>query len=161
MNVFDIILGLPLLFAAYKGFREGVVVQLGGIAGIILGIFVAFRYGMAVGGWFGLDGVAARVAGFLIIILAFILCLALVGRLVKGIFRIAGLGALDSLGGVVLGVLKMGLLLSVLLIAFEALNSQQKWVAEERTESSVLYKPVRSVAGMVFPYVDFVKEKLL
>lgn len=161
MSVFDIILGLPLIFAAYKGFRDGVVVQLGGIVGILIGIFVAFRYSTNVGGWFGLEGVAAQVAGFLIIILAFILCLALVGRLVKGIFKIAGLGALDSLGGLVLGVLKMGLLLSVLLMAFEALNSQQKWVTEEQTEKSVLYKPVKSIAGLVFPYVDFVKDKLL
>ena len=49
MNGFDIILGIPLLYAAYRGFREGIIVQLGGIAGLFIGVYFAFRHSSAVG----------------------------------------------------------------------------------------------------------------
>lgn len=161
MSGFDIALGLPLLFAAYTGFRDGILVQLGGIAGLIIGIFVGLRYGSALGEWIGLEGVIAQVCGFLIIILLCLLGLALLGRATKGVFRIAGMRALDATGGIVLGILKMGLLLSVMLIAFDVLNEQQEWVTAVQKENSILYTPVKRIAGVVFPYVDFVTEQLL
>ena len=55
MNGFDIILGIPLLYAAYRGFREGIIVQLGGIAGLFIGVYFAFRHSSAVGQWLHTD----------------------------------------------------------------------------------------------------------
>lgn len=161
MSYLDIIIGLPLLLAAYMGFRDGIVVQLGGIIGLIIGIFLAFRYGLQVGCWIGLEGTMAQVAGFLLIVVASLLVIGLLGKVTKGLFKFAGLGALDSIGGIILGVLKMGLLLSVLLIAFDALNARHHWITQEKISGSVLYEPVRKVSEIVFPYVDFVKEKLI
>ena len=38
MTGIDWILALPLLYAAYRGFREGIAAQLGGMIGLIAGI---------------------------------------------------------------------------------------------------------------------------
>lgn len=55
MNVFDIIVGIPLLYAAYKGFRQGTAVQLAGLAGLFVGVYLAFRYGRDFGSWLHID----------------------------------------------------------------------------------------------------------
>jgi len=159
MSWFDAVLGIPLLYAAYRGFRDGVIIQLGGILALILGIFLAFKFGEPLGEALGIGETFARIVGFIIIILAVLLCLAIVGRAVRGLFRFAGLGLLDQIGGLLLSVVKMGIILCILLMAFEALNRQKRWVSEEVAEKSVLYKPVRDVADILFPYVDLIKAK--
>ena len=118
MNGFDIILGIPLLYAAYRGFREGIIVQLGGIAGLFIGVYFAFRHSSAVGQWLHTDPPIAAAVGFVVILLAVLLVMALLGHLIKGIFKLAGLGPIDAIGGILLGVFKMAVILSLLLYAF-------------------------------------------
>lgn len=161
MNYLDIIIGLPLLWTAYKGFRDGIAMQLAGIAGIIIGGFIAYRYGAVVGSWMGLEGVVAEVAGFLALLISIVICLSLLGRLLRGAFRFVGLGALDSVGGALLGVLKMGLLISILLLLVDTVSFSKKWISEESISHSLLYKPVRSIAPVVFPYLEFVKDRYI
>ena len=110
MNGFDIILGIPLLYAAYRGFREGIIVQLGGIAGLFIGVYFAFRHSSAVGQWLHTDPPIAAAVGFVVILLAVLLVMALLGHLIKGIFKLAGLGPIDAIGGILLGVFKMAVI---------------------------------------------------
>lgn len=154
----DWILALPLLYAAYAGFRDGIAAQLGGLIGLIAGVWLAWRFGSAVGGWMGLEGPLAMAAGFLAVLVGVMIAVVLVGRLLKGLFRFAGLGPFDAIGGVVLGVLKMALLLSVLLLAFGPINHAKEWVSQQTLDRSRLYGPVSQAAPMAFPYLQELKE---
>ena len=152
MHVFDIIVGIPLAYAAYRGFRSGIVAQSCGLLGLVAGVWLASRYGEAAGLWMRVDPSAARVAGFVAILL--------LGHLLKGLFRLAGLGPIDAVGGLLLGVVKMALILSLLLGAFETVNRSAGWVGEQSYARAVLYKPVREVSRWVFPYLSRAAEKL-
>ena len=160
MNGFDIILGIPLLYAAYRGFREGIIVQLGGIAGLFIGVYFAFRHSSAVGQWLHTDPPIAAAVGFVVILLAVLLVMALLGHLIKGIFKLAGLGPIDAIGGILLGVFKMAVILSLFLYAFETVNSTTRWVENDRYTEAALYKPVRSTTALLFPYLDLMKNKI-
>lgn len=161
MIVLDIILLIPLIWAIWSGFRSGIVVQLGGIAGLLIGVWLAFRYGGRVGGWLNVDPSFDPVLGFLIIVVLTVVGVALISRLLRGVFRFAGLAVLDRFGGAVLSLFKVGLVLGLLLYAFAYLNRSQNWVEESKLEKSYLYKPLTGVAKFTFPYVDMLKEKLL
>lgn len=160
MNVFDIIIGLLLLWALYKGYKEGVVVQLGGIVGVLIGAFFAFRFGGVVGRWLGLDDTMGSVVGFIAVIVLVVIAIAIAGRLLKGLFNIAGLGVFDQLGGAILSMLKVGLIISVLLCGFEVINRQTNFVKQSSIDKSFFYRPVRAMATYAFPYVDFIKKKI-
>lgn len=157
----DILLGIPLVWALWAGFRNGIIVQVGGIAGLLLGIWLAFRYGPTVGAWLNINPDADPVIGFIVILLLAVLLMAVVGRLLKGVFRFAGLAALDRFGGALLSLLKIGIILGLLLYAFDNLNRSQNWVKEEKLHHSYLYKPLIGAAKFTFPYMDMVKEKLI
>lgn len=160
MHAFDIIVGIPLAYAAYRGFRSGIVAQSCGLLGLVAGVWLASRYGEAAGLWMRVDPSAARVAGFVAILLLTLLGIALLGHLLKGLFRLAGLGPIDAVGGLLLGVVKMALILSLLLGAFETVNRSAGWVSERSYARAVLYKPVREVSRWVFPYLSRAAEKL-
>ncbi len=160
MNGFDIIAGLPLLYAAYKGFRSGIVVQLCGIVGLLCGVYFAFRYGGSVGEWLHAGEEIAPAAGFVAVVLAVVLALAVLGRLIRGVFRFAGLGVFDAVGGAAFGILRMLLVLGALLCAFEALNRTTGWVEEDRYENAVLYRPIRQTSDWLFPYLREMKDRM-
>lgn len=44
MTVFDIVCGLLLAVGAWKGWRDGIIVQLSGILGLLVGVYLAYRY---------------------------------------------------------------------------------------------------------------------
>ena len=162
MNILlDIILAIPLIWALWAGFRNGIIVQLGGIAGLLIGVWLAFRYGGKVGSWLHIDASADPVIGFIIIVVITVIAVAIIGRLLKGVFRFAGLAVLDRFGGAILSLLKVGLILGLLLYAFGYLNRSQHWVEEKKLESSLLYKPLTGIAKFTFPYMDMIKDKLL
>lgn len=160
MGVFDIVLGVPLLYAAYKGFREGIVVQLGGILALLIGIWLAFRYCFKIGIMLGASENLANIVGFTVIMLTVLVIMAVLGKILSGLFRFAGLGLFDQIGGVLLSVIKMAIILSVLLMAFETINSEKQWVEQETMTKSVFYKPLRDTADLMFPYLDIIRDKL-
>ena len=73
------------------------------------------------------------------------------GKALTKLADFAALGLLNKLLGGVFGALKIGLILSVLLIVFNKLNNTLPFMEKEDLEESVLYKPVKSLAPMIFP----------
>ena len=161
MNWLDIVIAVPLCWAVYQGFKQGLVVQLVGLAALFVGVYLAFRYGTMVGEWFRLKSPTSQIVGFALVLVLVIIALALVGRLTRGLFHIAGLGIFDTLLGVVFAVIKVGLILGVLLGWFRAVDSKGEVLKESATSSSVLYGPVMKVSDMAFPYLLGMKDKLL
>ncbi len=154
MNPVDIVLILPLLWAIYAGFKEGVVVQVLGIAGLLLGVWLAFRIGKQAGLWLGMEAATASIAGFVVVLVAVVIIVFLLGRLLRGFCRMAGIGFLDRLGGVIFSFVKAAFVLSILLTGFDALNDRTEWVERKTLEESLLYNPLLSVHSIVFPYLD-------
>lgn len=164
ITIFDIIVAIPLLWAVYRGFKDGIVVQLGGIAGLLVGVYLAFRFGSAagekVGDWFGTDPATSSIVGFIVVVILVIVAVAILSRLLSKLFCAAGMSMLVKVGGVLLAVLKMALILGLLIYSFDWLNRTTHWVEEETLDSTVLYRPLLSAAEFTFPYIDFVKDKL-
>ena len=160
MNWIDIILVIPLLWAVWRGFRDGVIAQLGGIAGILLGVWLAFRFSAQVGVWLNLPEAIRSEVAFLIIIIAVVIVVGLFGKLLGRLFDSVGLALVNKFGGVVLALVKMALLLSVLITAFELVNNTAKWVDRKTIESAKLYEPVQKVSSTVFPYLIKLKKSI-
>lgn len=160
MNIIlDIILIIPLLWALWAGFRSGIVVQLGGLAGLALGVWLGLRYGEPLGRWLGMGPESDVIVGFAIIMLLVLLSVALLSRLLRGVFRFAGVATLDRLCGALLSLLKVALILGLLLYGFTYLNRSVNWVEQRKLEASVLYRPLTDTADFIFPFIGKAWDK--
>ncbi|MDR2936644.1 MAG: CvpA family protein [Rikenellaceae bacterium] len=154
MNGLDIALLVPLVYALYRGFREGVLAQLGGIAGVVLGVWLAFRWCHELGTHLPIDDPKiATPAAFILIVLTTLVVIGLVGWVLGKLFDTLGLGLFNKVGGVLLSLLKMVLILSVLIMAFDMINRDGKILEQETIDRSALYGPIGRVASTVFPYL--------
>ena len=160
MNWIDIVLIVPLLWAVWIGYKDGIVAQLGGIAGLLLGVWLAFKYSVQVGAWLNVPGAISQIVGFLVIVLVVIITIGLLGKLLGKLFDSIGLSIINKMGGVVLAIVKMSLLLSVIIMAFDLVNKSTKWVDQSNLDNAKLYRPIEKVSSIVFPYLlNFKNDK--
>ena len=159
MNVLDIILAILLVVGAVNGFRKSIISQLGGLAGVLLGVWLGFKFGDRLGVWLGVE--IGEIASFVIIFIGAVLLAALAGRISAAILRATGLGILNRLGGMALSLVEYVLICSLLLGLFQKVNNATGWVEPKVVEESVLVEPVMKVSEFVFPYLVELKDAIV
>lgn len=157
MTVIDIILGALLLFGLVRGFMKGLFVEVASLIALIAGVYGAIHFSNFAAelldsklDW---DEKYINIVAFAITFVIIVLLIALAGKALTKLANFAALGILNKLLGGVFGALKIGLILSVLLIVFDSMNNTIPFANEEDLEDSVLYEPVKGLAPMIFPSI--------
>jgi membrane protein required for colicin V production len=160
MNWLDIVIIALLVYAVWEGAKQGLIRQVLGLAALILGIYLAWNNGRAVGEMFGLKDIVATIAGFATVLVVVIVVVALIGVITRGLFKLVGLGIFDNILGVAFSVLKMFLVVGVLLMVVEGFDKKGKVLTDKIKNNSPMYKATTAVSGFVFPYIDLVKNSI-
>lgn len=156
MSTVDIILILCFLPAMLEGITKGVVAQVTAIFSIILGVWLSFRFSAAVSAWLcrymEVSPQLMQILSFILIMMVVSLALYAVSKLIQGILKLVMLSWLDKLLGVIFSFLKACLIVGLLIMLFNTLNSGLGLVDESVLDNSILYGPLKNFAYTVFPY---------
>ena len=157
MNIVDIILLICFVPALVQGLRKGFISQVIAIISIIAGVWVSARFTASASTWLDqyIEGSeqVLKVISFALIFIAVIAVLAILGRLLEGTVKLIMLGWLNRLLGMVLSLVKAGLIVGLVIMAFCSLNNTFSLVSEEVLNESVLFPPLKNMAYTVFPYL--------
>ena len=161
MSTIDIVIGALLVFGLVRGFMKGLFVEVASIIALIAGVYGAIHFSHYVAtkldesvDW---DQNYINVIAFAATFFVIIVIVSLAGKAFTKLADFASLGILNKLLGGVFGALKFGLIASVVLIIFSHANSTIEFIQPEKLENSVLYKPVKGLATMIFP--DIIKQE--
>ncbi len=155
MSIIDIVLGALLLFGLIRGGMKGLFVEVASLVALVLGVYGAIHFSH-----FAAEFLESKVdwnektiniVAFAITFVIIVLVISLAGKALTKLADFAALGIINKLAGGLFGALKIGLILSVLLIVFNKLNSTLPFMEQDDLEESILYKPVKSIAPMIFP----------
>ena len=157
MAVIDIIILVLLALAVIKGLKDGLIRQIGGIAGLFIGIILAGRFSSLLADWLGQWVNASenivKIIAFILIIIATCLCMHLLGKLLEKIIQLATLGWVNRILGMVLSIATAVLLIGVLLSLIEYVN--ETWFTLIPADTLAEAKSVQiitSITDSVFPY---------
>jgi membrane protein required for colicin V production len=157
MNILDIILLICFVPAIFQGIRKGFIAQAVSIISIILGIWASARFANVVSDWIAQYITASeqvlRLVAFALILVLVFLILAAIGKMLEGVIKLVMLGWLNKLLGVVFALLKTGLIVGLVIMAFSSLNDNFKFVQESVLNESIMYPPLKKLAFEVFPYL--------
>jgi len=157
MNILDIILLVCFVPAIFQGIRKGFIAQAVSIISIVLGIWASARFANIVSSWIAQYITASeqvlKVVAFALILVLVFLVLAALGKMLEGMFKLVMLGWLNKLLGVIFALLKTGLIVGLVIMAFSSLNDNFRFVQESVLNESVLYPPLKKLAFEVFPYL--------
>jgi membrane protein required for colicin V production len=160
MSWLDIVIIALLIYAVWEGARQGLIRQILGLAALILGIYLAWAKGQAVGEMFGLEGIGATIAGFAVVLVVVIVVVGLIGRITRGLFKLVGLGIFDNILGIALSALKMLLVVGIVFLVIESVDKKDNILTPKVKNHSPMYKTVTAVTDFVFPYINLVKESI-
>jgi membrane protein required for colicin V production len=154
LNGADIALIAIVLFGAYRGYREGFLLELFSLLGIILGILAGFKLmGLAMvhlSDRFNVDEKVLPYFAFAIVFIAVVIVVSIIGRLLKASIDKSFLGRIDAAAGAALGLLKVVFMLSVALWITDSLklNLPEKW-----THDSLLFPYIAQFAPLVTSWI--------
>lgn len=164
MNWLDIALAIPLLWFMYKGFRNGLVIELASLAALVLGIFAALYFSFYAKNYlidnFEIAERYLNIISFAITFLIVAIVVVLAGKIIDKLINIIALGILNRLAGAIFGLLKAALVLSVILYFFNGFDQNSSIIKPEIKENSYLYEPVESIVPMIIPRLDLKKLRL-
>lgn len=156
MNIIDILVGITLVWCLWSGWRSGILVQLSGIVGIVLGTWVAYRFSHAVGQWLDMEEMPSEVL-FVIVLLAVLVCVIIVCRLITRLLKAGGLALPLRVLGAAFALMKGVLLLGLALVALEAvgpwLSPKNKTSLNKSLKEARSYRFMKEVGTFVFPYI--------
>ena len=143
MSAIDIILVIALGAAFIHGLFKGLTEQIVAIFSIIIGAWASFRFSGWVCGWLGQYIEASEkilhIIGFVVVFIAVVVALRLVGKLIKVTIKFVMLGWLDRLLGGIFSILKAGLILGIVVLLFNTIQTTFGIVSDETLSNSVLY----------------------
>ena len=157
MNTLDIILAICFIPALIRGISKGFVEQAAALVAFFLSVWMAFRFSTLAADWLRpvleVSETVLNVVAFVAILVVVSIAMVLLGKLISKFIKVAMLGWLDKLLGVLFGFLVTALILGVLIVSFDAVNTRFTIVAAEKLEASVLYTSLRAIAWFIFPYL--------
>jgi membrane protein required for colicin V production len=116
---------LNVIAAAIQGFFQEAL----SMAGLVIGYIVAAWQYQRLAGWFMSflkSELLADVFGFLILFFAILILFGIAGRIARKVMKAAGLSGFDRFLGALLGILKGGLLVAVVLMGLTAFTPTSK-----------------------------------
>ena len=157
MNVIDIVLGGLIIFGLIRGLFKGLFVEIASLLALVLGIYGAIHFSFYVAEFLisrtEWNEKTINIVAFVITFIIIVVVIGLAGKALTKIADFAALGLLNKLLGGLFGGLKIALILSIVLHIFDSLNRTLPFVEETTIHESCLYKPIKDLAPMLFPYV--------
>jgi membrane protein required for colicin V production len=155
MNWIDIIIIILLAVAVGIGFKKGLVQEIVGIIALIIAFFLALKLHMIAAAMLtkmipGLTRPIAPTVGFVAVFLVVFLAITVVGWLLSKIIKATPLDFADKIGGMVIGLVKGALIISILLLLLALLPLPKE--ANRKLDRSAMIRSIRKVAPMVYEH---------
>ncbi len=139
--ILDIIILIPLLWAAFKGFQNGLIKEVCSLVALCGGIYLAYH----LSDWLStkLDFTDSKLVAFAIIFIAVVILTFVVGNLVGKVVKWALPGILDKIFGVLFGALKIWVICAITISFVKSIDTKNVFISEETVGNSRL-----------FPYIE-------
>ncbi|MFV0522342.1 MAG: CvpA family protein [Mangrovibacterium sp.] len=149
LNFFDIACAVLLILAAIRGFFKGFLHEVLSLVGCFVALWLSLTFSDDVAP-FLIEKLSLSVgySNAIAFVVIFVLVIILVRLLSFGLTKLASallLGFVNRLLGLLFGVCKMALFLSILLNLISYLDNKESYVSHQFKEESTCYRPIESI----------------
>jgi membrane protein required for colicin V production len=168
MGFLDIVLGSLLLYALYKGIKNGLFIELASLISLLLGIYIAIKFSYIVrevlAGHVSWSAKYIEIIAFGLTFIGVVLAVHLLAKVFTKIMDFAFLGWVNKLAGGLFSVIKTILILSILFNLFQKININNMITKEKTLDDSIFYNPIQETSKYIYPslenwYNDFKNKK--
>jgi len=155
MNYFDIIIIIPLLWGAYKGFKKGLIIEIASLTALFLGVWGGVKFSSISAKYlsemFSISEKIMPLISFAITFIIIVIAVFTLAKLLQKVIKMVALGTINKIAGSAFGILKFTLIISIVLTLVNNINSELEFLEPEMENSSILYGPISSLAPKIIP----------
>jgi len=155
MNYFDIIIIIPLLWGAYKGFKKGLIIGIASLFSLFLGVWGGVKFSAISAKYLSdMFNIAEKIMPLISFAITFILIVIAVfalAKLLERFINMIALGLVNKIAGSTFGSLKFALIISVVLNLVTNINAKIQFIEPDMQKASLLYKPISKIAIFLIP----------
>jgi membrane protein required for colicin V production len=157
MEIIDLIILIPLIYGAWKGFKKGFVMELFTILALLVGLYAAFHFSdkiteIVVGKTHEKPGYLPAIS-FLLLFLAVGAMVYFGGKALEQVLKLAQLSFLNKGTGALIGILKWGYLIGCIFVFIQSLDTDEKFISKKHKENAILYPAVKGLVSHTIPGV--------
>ncbi len=158
LNWFDIVTGSLILLIGLKGLFNGLIKELAGLVGIVLGVWLASLFATEFGKWLGANVIhidsqsALSMIGFLALLALIWTGCVIAGVIVAKLVSLSGLGIADRILGLTFASAKVFIIIAVIVYALSNIEIVRKNTTSF-TQKSLLF-PLFIKAGDMIVHID-------
>jgi membrane protein required for colicin V production len=150
MAFIDIVFIVLLGWAAFRGLRNGLFVELASLISFVVGVYLAIKFSSIIAGFIG-EGKTAKVIAFVVILIAVVVAIHLLAKVFSKMASFVFLGWLNKLGGAVFAIFKTILLLGIVLSLFQKVNIDNALISKETQDKSLFFNPILETSTFILP----------
>ncbi|MFO7851940.1 MAG: CvpA family protein [Bacteroidota bacterium] len=158
MNYIDIIILAIMAWALYRGFKNGLFIEIASIAALVLGIWGSIRFSWFTQNklveYFDMQGQYLGLVSFIITFIIIVVLIHFLARAMDKLMKAVALGFAVRILGVLFAALKTVLILSILFVVLNTIDQRAKFLPEDKIAESKLYNPIADFAPMLFPIIE-------
>lgn len=155
MNFIDILILAPIVYAGWKGFKHGLIIEVFTLLALVVGLYAGIHLSDGVSNWlkstFGWNSEYLPVISFTITFLAVGAMVYFAGKAIERVVKVVNLTPVNKFLGIVFAVLKMTYFVSVFIVLIESYDEKSNFFPQEKKDSSLLYLPVKKVSTTTIP----------
>ena len=157
MNLLDIILLILLIPGTIRGITKGFLEQAVSLVGVILAVHLAYHFSEPVCVWLdqyiNVSETVLHVIGFAVMLLGVLMAVMIVAKLFTRVADMASLGWFNRVLGFIFSLAISAVVISVLIILFDTVNTKFELVKTPVLNDSVLYGHLKDLGYWIFPYL--------
>lgn len=158
MNFIDILIIVPLGYAAWQGFKKGFIIELFTLLALLVGIYAGIHFS----DWtaklirenFEIEGKYLPVIAFSITFLAVGAIVFFAGKMLEQMVKVVNLSPVNKILGIVFALIKMLYTLSIGIILLETYDERGEFIPEKVKSESLFYEPIKLIASATIPAIE-------
>lgn len=158
MNFVDIIIIVPLIYAAWVGFKKGLVIEVFTLLALLVGIYAGIHFSdwtsQLIKDNIDIEGKYLPVVAFTLTFLAVGAIVYFAGKMIERMLKVVNLSPINKIFGLLFGLIKMVYTLSILIILLETYDERGDFIPEDIKSESLLYEPVKITASATIPAIE-------
>lgn len=155
MNFVDILILIPIVYAAWKGFQHGIIIEVFTLLALLVGIYVGIHFSdytaKILKSNFDWDSPYLPVVAFTLTFLAVGAMVYFAGKVIEKMVKVTQLTPINKVFGILFSVFKMTFFISVFLVLIESYDEKGAFVPLEMKDESLLYHPVSKISTFSMP----------
>jgi len=136
MNIFDLVFLIIFIWAAYKGFSKGLIIQAASLAALLLGIIGAIKFSgytaFVLTKKFNVTGEYLQLTAFAITFVIIVIAVHIIARLTEKFVKAVALDFVNRILGLLFSTIKMAFIISIILVIVNIIDYKTPFLPKDK-----------------------------